>query len=105
MKPITVLAWVLAAALSASAAQAQTKVRVAYTASDAYVGAMVAKDKGLFEKHGLDVELQIIALNSTMPAALHSGSIEIAGTTTPVFLQAIDGGIDLVGIAGGNVAE
>ncbi len=80
-------------------------MRLAYTASDAYVPAMVAKDKGLFDKRGLDVELQIIALNSTMPAALHSGSLEIAGTTTPVFLQAIDGGIDLVGIAGGNVAE
>jgi NitT/TauT family transport system substrate-binding protein len=86
-------------------AQARETITLGYAASDSYVTAMVAKDKGLFEKRGLDVDLKIIALNSAMPAALDAGTVQIAGTTSPVFLQAIDRGIDLVAIAGGNVAE
>jgi len=87
------------------AAPAREKLALGYTASDSYLAAMVAKDNGLFEKRGLDVDLQIIALNSAMPAALSAGTVQIAGTTSPVFLQAIDRGADLVAIAGGNVAE
>jgi NitT/TauT family transport system substrate-binding protein len=86
-------------------AQARDKVMLGYAESDSYVPAMVARDSGLFEKHGIDVDLRIVALNSAMPAALSSGTVQIAGTTSPVFLQAVDRGIDLVAIAGGNVAE
>jgi len=86
-------------------AQAREKIALGYTASDSYLAAMVAKDAGLFEKRGIDLELRIIALNSDMPAALSSDAVQIAGTTAPVFLQAVDRGIDLVAIAGGSVAE
>jgi NitT/TauT family transport system substrate-binding protein len=85
--------------------QAREKIALGYTASDAYLAAMVAKDAGLLEKRGIDLELQIIALNSAMPAALGSDAIQIAGTTSPVFIQAVDRGIDLVAIVGGSVAE
>jgi NitT/TauT family transport system substrate-binding protein len=87
------------------ATEARDVVVLGYTASDGYVPAMVAKDRGLFEKRGLDVDLQIMALNSAMPAALSAGTVQIAGTTSPVFLQAVDRGNDLVAIAGGSVAE
>jgi NitT/TauT family transport system substrate-binding protein len=87
------------------AAQERNKITLAYTASDSYAGAMVAKEKGIFAEHGLDVELQLIALNSSMPAALKSGAVQIAGTAAPVFLQAVDGGLDLVALSGGSVAE
>ena len=88
------------AASSSQAFAQNTRIRVAYTASDAYAAAMVAKDRGMFANRGLDVELRIEALRNfrTMPAALHSGSVDIAGRRTPVFLQAIDGGIDLMAI-------
>ncbi len=86
-------------------APAREKIALGYAASDSYVAAMVAKDNGLFEQRGLDVDLQIIALNSAMPAALNADTVQIAGTTSPVFLRAVDGGADLVAIAGGNVAE
>jgi NitT/TauT family transport system substrate-binding protein len=95
----------LSLAVSPTVAQNRVKITLAYAANDSYAGAMVAKDKGLFERHGLDVELQFVALNSSMPAGLRTDTFQIAGTTTPTFLQAIDSGLDLVAISGGNVAE
>jgi len=70
---------VLPLAAAPGAAPAGEKIALGHTASDSYVAAMVAKDKGLFEKRGLDIDLQIIALNSAMPAALHAGAVQIAG--------------------------
>lgn len=88
------------------AAQAQTKIRVAYIASADFSSGFVAKDKGFFEQRGLDVEFVFVPLNSTtLPAAMHSGSIEIGGTTVTVLLQAIDGGLDLMAVAGAGVAN
>jgi NitT/TauT family transport system substrate-binding protein len=81
-------------------AQTPAKIRVAYTATSDFASGFVAAESGFFKKRGLDVEFQLIPLNSTMPAALQSGSIDLAGTTLPVFLQAVDSGLDLVAIAG-----
>jgi NitT/TauT family transport system substrate-binding protein len=96
------LALLAGAVLSAPqlVAQSPTKIRVAYTATSDFASGFIAKESGFFQKRGLDVEFQLIPLNSTMPAALQSGSIDLAGTTLPVFLQAIDSGLDLVAIAG-----
>jgi NitT/TauT family transport system substrate-binding protein len=64
---------------------------------------MVAVDEGIFRKHGLDAEMTPIAINSNIPAAILSNSIQIGGPTSTVFLQAVDGGLDLVAIAGASV--
>jgi len=64
---------------------------------------MVAVDEGIFKKHGLDVEMTPIGINSNIPAAILSNSIQIGGPTSTVFLQAVDGGLDLVAIAGASV--
>jgi NitT/TauT family transport system substrate-binding protein len=64
---------------------------------------MIAVDEGIFRKHGLEVEMTPIAINSNIPAAILSNSIQIGGPTSTVFLQAVDGGLDLVGIAGASV--
>ena len=64
---------------------------------------MVAVDEGIFGKHGLDVEMTPIGINSNIPAAILSNSIQIGGPTSTVFLQAVDGGLDLVAIAGASV--
>jgi NitT/TauT family transport system substrate-binding protein len=76
-------------------------IRVGYTNTVSFTGLFIAKDQGMFAKHGLDVELVPLALNSIIPSALAGGSIEIGGATPSVFLQAVDGGIDLVEVAGG----
>jgi NitT/TauT family transport system substrate-binding protein len=76
-------------------------IRVGYTNTVSFAGLFIAKDQGMFAKHGLDVQLMPLALNSVIPSALAGGSIEIGGATPSVFLQAVDGGIDLVEVAGG----
>lgn len=92
----------LAVTLFASAAQAQ-KLQIGCTATTDCASAMVAVDEGIFKKHGLDVEMTLIGINSNIPAAILSGSIQIGGPTSTVFLQAVDGGLDLVAVAGATV--
>jgi len=93
----------IAATLFAGAAQAQNKLQIGCTATTDCASAMVAVDEGIFKKHGLDVEMTLIGINSNIPAAILSGSIQIGGPTSTVFLQAVDGGLDLVAVAGATV--
>jgi len=81
------------------------KIRVGYTNTTSFTGLFVAKERGLFSRHGLDVELVPLALNSIIPSALAGSSLEIGGTTPSVFLQAVEGGIDMVEVAGGAVND
>lgn len=91
------------AAMLAAPAQAQTRIQVGCTATSDCASAMIAVDEGIFKKHGLDVQMTPIAINSNIPAAILSDSIQIGGPTSTVFLQAADGGLDLVAIAGATV--
>src|ERR1700689_1561715 len=93
----------LAATLFAGSACAQTKVQIGCTATSDCASAMVAADEGIFKKHGLEAEMVLIGINSNIPAAILSNSIQIGGPTSTVFLQAADGGLDLVAIAGASI--
>ena len=84
-------------------ALAQAKIQIGCTATSDCASAMVAVDEGIFKKHGLDVEMTPIAINSNIPAAILSNSIQVGGPTSTVFLQAVHGGLDLVAIAGASV--
>ncbi len=84
---------------------AETKVAVGLTQFNEVAPVMVAKEEGFFAKHGLDVDIQLIPLNSTLPAALQSDALQIASLTPPVLIQAVDGGLDLVVVAGGSVGS
>ena len=64
--------------------------------------AFVAKDQGIFAKHGLDVTLQFIAIGSNQPAALIAGTSQIAGLNPTIVLFADEGGADLQIVAGAN---
>ncbi len=86
----------------ASGAAAQTKISIGCTATTDCASAAVAVQEGLFKKHGLDVTMTLIGINSTIPAALLSDSLQIGGPTPPTFLQAVDGGLDLVAVAGAS---
>jgi NitT/TauT family transport system substrate-binding protein len=92
-------------AMSSALATAQTKITVAYTATSDFASGFYALDAGLFKKRGLDVEFKLVPLNPQIPAALQSGSMQLGGTTSPVLLQAIDGGLDHVAIAGSGVTK
>lgn len=95
----------LAASFALPAFAAPTKIVVGYTLVPDFVGSFIAKEQGFFDKRGLDVEMQPITLTSNIPVALVSNSIQIGGTTPPVFLQAADSGLDLVGVASGSTYD
>ena len=86
-------------------ANSSPPINIGYTNTISFTGLFIAKDQGMFAKRGLDVNLVLISLNSTIPSALVGGSIEIGGTTPPVLLQAVQGGLDIVIIAGGAVND
>lgn len=81
------------------------KIQVGYTAVADYFPLFVAKEEGYFAKRNLDVEPVLVALNSTIPQALLTNSLQVGGPTPPVLLQANDGGLDLVALAGGTVTD
>src|SRR4030081_1936083 len=89
-------------ALAGSAA-AQTKIQIGCTATSDCASAMVAVDEGIFKKYGLEAEMAPVGINPDIPAAILSNSIQIGGPTSTVFLQAVDGGLDLVAIAGASI--
>jgi len=91
----------LVALLASSAVAAQTKIVIGYTSVPDFAAVFIAKERGFFEKHRLDVTLKQLPLTSNVPPALVSDSIQIGGTTPPVFLQAVDSGLDLVAVASG----
>ena len=92
----------LAACLAASPASAATKITLLYTPGDSFTESYVAKDQGIFERHGLDVTLTIGQNGSVITAALIAGSAQIGAPTPTVFLQAHEQGVDLVILASAN---
>ena len=95
------LAALLALTLGSPAAWAEgTPLKIGYSPIGEFLPAFVAKDQGIFARHGLDVEFVSVALNSNIPAALMSKSVDVGGPNVAVFLQAVDGGLDLVAVSG-----
>ncbi len=89
-----------------SIANAQsTKIICGFTAVTDFTSAFVAKEEGYFSKRGLDVEMKFIPLNSTIPAAIQSDSLQMGGPTPSVFLQGVDGGLDHVVVAGAGITS
>ena len=85
-------------------AWAQTaKVVFGYTAVTDFTSVFVAQEEGFFKKRSLEVEPKFIPLNSSIPAAIQSDSLQMGGPTPSVFLQSVDAGLDHVVVAGGGV--
>ena len=87
-------------AISAGAAFAQQKITIGGTPNSGPATAMVADTEGIFQKHGLEATYTLITINPSIPPALLAGSLQIGIPTPTTFLQAVDGGLDLVVIAG-----
>jgi NitT/TauT family transport system substrate-binding protein len=57
-----------------------TQIKVGYPSDTASYGDLyVCQEEGIFEKHGLDVELTLLDTSSQLLAALSSGAVQIAG--------------------------
>ena len=88
------------AAMASPAALAQSKINVGYVTASDFVPLLVAKEKGFFEKRGLDVEPKRIPIITNIPPALVSGDLQMGSSTMPLLLQANDGGLDMRLVAG-----
>lgn len=90
-------------ALTPAAVMAATKVKLMYTATAPFVTAFVAKDQGFFEKHGVDIELQLGANGSVIVAGVVSGSAQVGLPTPTVAFQAVENGLELQAFAATNI--
>jgi NitT/TauT family transport system substrate-binding protein len=82
------------------AAEPPQKLRLAYAAiTAAFSIPWVAKEAGIFERHGLDVELVYIAAGSRAVQTLVGGSIDVAAIGGPAGVDAKLAGADTVYIA------
>jgi ABC-type nitrate/sulfonate/bicarbonate transport system substrate-binding protein len=105
-KPIAVLLVAIAMTWVASprdAALAQDKpkltpVRVAYVPVVTWLPAYVAKDKGIFEKHGLDVTLTPTQNISLLPQTVGK-QFDIIASTAPDLIKPVASGLDIVAIS------
>src|ERR1700733_2238774 len=88
----TIVASLFGAPITGAHAQEMTKMAVSYSTTADFSPAFIAKDEGIFAKHGLDVTLNNLATTSLGPPALQSGSVQIASLSPPLLLLANDGG-------------
>ncbi len=83
-----------ALALATTGAMAED-IKIGYTSLTENVANFVAIDKGFFEKHGINAEAVRLRGGSVVVPGLVSGEIQIGTLTSPTFVQALDGGLDL----------
>ena len=82
------------------AAEGVQKLRVAYAAiTAAFSIPWIAKEAGIFQRHGLDVELVYIASGSRAIQTLLGGSIDVAAIGGPAGVDARLAGADTVYVA------
>src|SRR5262245_55856614 len=88
------------ASQSAIGAEAPQKLRVAYAViTAAFSIPWLAKDAGIYQHHGLDVELVYIASGSRAVQTLIGGSVDIAAIGGPAGVDAKLAGADTVYVA------
>lgn len=86
-------------------ALAETKIAIGTPPIAEVEAVFVAKDEGLFDRHGLQVEFLPTGSNQTLVASLVAGSHQIVAVSPTVLLQAVDSGIDLVVVANCGVTS
>ena len=87
-----------------AAAAGLKKLNVGYLASDGHAMYFIAKEKGYFEKEGLDVELFLFTNSGEGMNAISSGKLDAGSFGTAPPLLFISKGVDLT-IFGGQMSE
>src|SRR6185437_5782977 len=101
-KTRTLLALLLLALLlpiGASSAQAAEKLTLLFSPTTGLTPSYIAKDQGIFEKHGLDVDLVLLTNQGAVISALVGGSAQIVTPSALAVIQASAQGIDTVFVA------
>lgn len=78
---------------------ALTSVRAAYVPVVTWLPAWVAKDKGMFERNGLDVSLTPIQNLSLLPGTMGK-QFEFGASSAPDLIKSAASGMDIVAVAG-----
>jgi NitT/TauT family transport system substrate-binding protein len=92
--------FVLAVALGLARSAAAERLRIAYSAiSGVQLPLWMAQEKGIFKRHGLDVDFLYIGGGSVVVQAMLGGEVQFARASAPGIVQASLHGADLVMIA------
>lgn len=89
--------------LTEVASAAGTQVTIGYAMGNGWIPAFVAKDQGIFARHGIDARLQLMTNGSSAPAALLADTLQIAGLNPTAAILADDGGADIQIIANATI--
>ena len=98
----TIAILALAASSPIAHAQEKTKIRAAYVPVATWLPLWVAKDKGVFERNGLDVSLTSFPILALLPPTVGK-QFDLAPTTAPDLLNAVASGLKLTAVAGGTI--
>lgn len=90
---------VLAGGSGTTFAQAPPTVRIATSAAETYAQAFFAQDQGLFQKAGVDAEVQVLATGAAVQTAVAGGAADVGVGTTVGLANAAIRGVPFVMIA------
>lgn len=92
------------AAAPAAFAQQKTTVRVVYIPVITWLPLLVAKDEGIFEKHGLDVKFSKFPNIVNLPSTVGK-QFDMVPSTAPDLLNAVAHGLNLAAVSGETVED
>lgn len=104
MKKIACLVVLLIALLLPRVAGAAEKLTLLFAPTTGLMPSYIAKDQGIFEKHGLDVDLVLLTNQGAVISALVGGSAQIVTPSALAVIQASDQGIDVVFVASSSMS-
>src|ERR1700749_812267 len=96
MKRVWLSVVALSSLIASAQAQAAEKIILGYGPGSAWAAAWIAQDRGIFEKHGLDVEFSFVSGGQLQAAALIADAVTIVGNNPVQILLADESGADLV---------
>jgi len=104
MKAKALLSFLLLAMLLPAAANATEKLSLLYAPTTGLMPSYIAKDHGIFEKNGLDVDLVLLTNQGAVISALVGGSAQIVTPSALAVIQASDQGLDVVFVASSSMS-
>ena len=96
---LAAVAVALAGGPGATLAQAPPTVRIATSAAETYAQAFFAQDQGLFQKAGVNADVQVLATGAAVQTAVAGGAVDVGVGTTVGLANAAIRGVPFVMIA------
>jgi NitT/TauT family transport system substrate-binding protein len=85
-------------------ATASEKLGLLYAPTTGLLPSYIAKDEGIFEKHGLDVDMTLLTNQGAVISALMGGTAPIVTPSALAVIQANDAGLDIVFVASSSMS-